>query len=194
MENKDEKVRQKILDAAKTAFLKTGYTKVSMNDIATEAGIGRSTLYYYYLNKQDTFNALMVRETKHIFEGTYQRISNKNSFHDNLHIYNRFKLDCIDDIIKEYDLLMADLQHKPENFEGFKEELRVEEEAIFKQLLIWGIENHDVAPVSDEDIDHLASTLNTAVNSLQEETFKGEANDTANRLAWLISILSKGIK
>ncbi|TWR25699.1 TetR/AcrR family transcriptional regulator [Mucilaginibacter pallidiroseus] len=194
MENKDEKVRQKILAAAKTAFLKSGYNKVSMNDIAIEAGIGRSTLYYYYLNKQDTFNALMVKESKHIFEGTYQRISNKNSFHDNLHIYNRFKLDCIDGIIKKYELLMADLHNKPENFDGFKQEIRVEEEAIFKQLLIWGIQNHDVAPVSDEDIDHLASTLNTAVNSLQEETFKGEGVDTANRLAWLIRILSKGIK
>lgn len=42
-----------ILDAAKIVFLKKGYFKTTMADIALESGISRRTIYLYFKNKDE---------------------------------------------------------------------------------------------------------------------------------------------
>lgn len=45
---KDELLKEKILTGADMLFQKYGLTKTTMEDIAREAGKGKSTLYYYF--------------------------------------------------------------------------------------------------------------------------------------------------
>src|ERR1700712_5930217 len=49
-----EKAR-KILEVAKSLFLRYGYKRVSMNDIAQAAGISRPALYLIFKNKEEIF-------------------------------------------------------------------------------------------------------------------------------------------
>ena len=41
-----------IIDAARRVFVEKGYVATSMGDIAIEAGIGRTTLNYYFRTKE----------------------------------------------------------------------------------------------------------------------------------------------
>lgn len=54
----DEK-KVKVLEAAKRVFLKYGYIKVTMNDIAREAGISRPALYLIFSGKEQIYNAVI---------------------------------------------------------------------------------------------------------------------------------------
>ncbi|MCB1405756.1 MAG: TetR/AcrR family transcriptional regulator [Rhodobacteraceae bacterium] len=51
----------RFLDAALKVFSRTGYTAANMDDIATEAGLSKPTLYQYFGSKSDLFTAMMLR-------------------------------------------------------------------------------------------------------------------------------------
>src|ERR1700759_346921 len=59
---KDDVIQEQILLAAKRLFQVHGYQKVTMDDVARAIGKGRSSLYYYYKNKDEIFDAVMKVE------------------------------------------------------------------------------------------------------------------------------------
>src|SRR3954462_101309 len=61
-------VRDRILDATKTCCDRWGIAKVTVDDIATEAGVSRATLYRLFPGGRDiVFDALRVRELEEFF-------------------------------------------------------------------------------------------------------------------------------
>ncbi|GAA4201987.1 TetR/AcrR family transcriptional regulator [Streptosporangium oxazolinicum] len=52
----------RILDAAGELLVRLGYRKVTVEDIAQLAGIGKGTVYLHWRTKQQLFEALLLRE------------------------------------------------------------------------------------------------------------------------------------
>jgi AcrR family transcriptional regulator len=48
----------RIMEAAKTVFLRYGFRRVTMQDIAQEAGVSRPALYLTFANKEEVFKAV----------------------------------------------------------------------------------------------------------------------------------------
>ena len=65
---------QRLLDIAARLILRYGYDKTSMQDIALEAAVSKSTLYHYWKNKEELFQALITRETLRMFDEWLARI------------------------------------------------------------------------------------------------------------------------
>ncbi|MFD2827211.1 TetR/AcrR family transcriptional regulator [Leeuwenhoekiella polynyae] len=57
---------ERILNASKEIFLKFGYTKTTMNDIAEAVGISRPGLYLIYPKKEEIFKALILKLSKEL--------------------------------------------------------------------------------------------------------------------------------
>ena len=55
--------RQQIYLAAEALFLEQGYAKVTMNDIAAQAGMSKKTLYLYFADKKQLLSALISQQT-----------------------------------------------------------------------------------------------------------------------------------
>ncbi|MBR2744727.1 MAG: TetR/AcrR family transcriptional regulator [Clostridia bacterium] len=53
---------EQILKAAKKLISKYGYKKVSMDEIADEAGVTKKTVYSYFESKEELLNALIRKE------------------------------------------------------------------------------------------------------------------------------------
>jgi AcrR family transcriptional regulator len=62
-EREKERRRDEIIDAAAKLFSK-GYENVTMEDIAKETELARSTLYLYFKNKDDIYIAVAIRGSK----------------------------------------------------------------------------------------------------------------------------------
>jgi TetR/AcrR family transcriptional regulator len=60
-EQEKEQRRNYILDAAEKMFFSRGYDNVSMDDIASEIGLNKATLYIYFKNKESLFFAVVLR-------------------------------------------------------------------------------------------------------------------------------------
>lgn len=53
----DLEIKKRILDKATELFLKFGYSKVTMNEIAAELGMSKKTLYHYFASKEEVVMA-----------------------------------------------------------------------------------------------------------------------------------------
>lgn len=62
-EHEKEIRKTQILNAAEKLFFSKGYEDVSLNEIANEVNLGRSTLYLYFENKEELFFAIVLRGT-----------------------------------------------------------------------------------------------------------------------------------
>lgn len=60
-EREREQRRNDIIDAARELFANKDFEEVSMNEIAGEVGLGKSTLYLYFKNKESLYFAVVLR-------------------------------------------------------------------------------------------------------------------------------------
>ena len=61
--DEDTAKRRQILDGARRIFLSQGYDAASMGDIARAAGVSKGTLYVYFENKEQLFDAIVMAES-----------------------------------------------------------------------------------------------------------------------------------
>ena len=55
----DPAVRDRLFSVATEAFVRDGYERASLNAILAEAGVGKSTFFYYFVDKEDLFASLI---------------------------------------------------------------------------------------------------------------------------------------
>lgn len=84
---KDDPVRADIVRAAETVFRRWGLSKTTMEDIAREAGKGKSTLYYYFQSKDDILEAMAQYELDRIMGLAREAIAGKRTAKDQLLAY-----------------------------------------------------------------------------------------------------------
>ena len=60
MQKKKDYTHEQIVEIAKREFLKNGYAKTSMRDIAKGAGIGVSNIYIYFKSKDELFRHIVM--------------------------------------------------------------------------------------------------------------------------------------
>jgi AcrR family transcriptional regulator len=58
----DNVKRRQIIEGARSTFLQQGFDAASMNDIARAAGVSKGTLYVYFQNKEQLFQAICSEE------------------------------------------------------------------------------------------------------------------------------------
>src|SRR3954451_11080724 len=54
--------RRKILDAAEACFVRNGFHRTTMNDVAAEAGMSAGNLYRYFASKEAIVTGLAERD------------------------------------------------------------------------------------------------------------------------------------
>ncbi|MDQ6435501.1 TetR/AcrR family transcriptional regulator [Mesorhizobium sp. LHD-90] len=80
----DPAKRKQILEGARRVFINMGFDAASMNDITREAGVSKGTIYVYFNNKEELFEALIEDERKTIFANLYDALEQEGSVRDTL--------------------------------------------------------------------------------------------------------------
>lgn len=192
---KNEIIKSQIVEASKSVFRRYGYRKVSMEDIAKACGKGRSTIYYYFKNKQEVLEEVALQEYMSITEPAAKQVIKEKSISENLFQYNQVKLKSLVRKTEEYDHLFTDIKEDPEFLQRMLHRVRHNEIQLIKTCLEWAMEKEEIAPVSRDDLEFLAMAIVTAAGSLEKEMLLyGSIDDMSNRLPWLTSLLIKGLK
>ena len=192
---KDEIIKSQIVEASKSVFRRYGYRKVSMEDIAKACGKGRSTLYYYFKNKQEVLEEVALQEYMSITEPAAKQVTKEKSISQNLFQYNQVKLKALIQKTEEYDHLFIDIKENPEFLFRMFQKIRQKEILLIKKCLEWAMEKEEIAPIYQEDLEFLAMAMVTAVGSLEKEMLLyGSIDEMGNRLPWLVNLLIKGLK
>ena len=76
----ERKMRQdRILEGALSVFKEKGLDGATMDQIATAAGFGKATLYYYFRSKEEVFSAILVDGWQNIWESLEPVIAEEGS-------------------------------------------------------------------------------------------------------------------
>jgi AcrR family transcriptional regulator len=70
----DPAKREQILAGARRVFTTMGFDAASMNDITREAGVSKGTIYVYFDDKEDLFQALVEFECSTMFAGIFDSL------------------------------------------------------------------------------------------------------------------------
>lgn len=79
--------RRQILEGARRVFINMGFDAASMNDITREAGVSKGTIYVYFQNKEDLFEALIEEERQSIFAHLYDALEHDGDLRETLIAY-----------------------------------------------------------------------------------------------------------
>jgi len=75
--------KEKILEKAKKLFAKKGYEVTSMSEVATAASIEKSSLYYFFKNKESLFLEILESIWKELVEDIYDLSKRRSEFKSN---------------------------------------------------------------------------------------------------------------
>ncbi len=84
-EQKKHKTRKAILEAAVKLFSVNGYENTSVDELAREAGVGKSTIYGYFKAKNEIFLAFCEDEVEYVFSDLARRSSPAAPLTEQLH-------------------------------------------------------------------------------------------------------------
>ncbi len=77
-------IRQAVFAGAEDLFARLGYPETTLGDIADHAGIGRTTLYDYFADKEDLLASLVEERLPDVFEVMVEAVPRSLSYREQL--------------------------------------------------------------------------------------------------------------
>lgn len=162
----DEDVKSEIIKAARSLFMKYGYNKTTMEDIAKSAGKGKSTLYYYYPSKDDVMLEVLQSEADALFKVLKERLAlfhtAKEKFQNYFIIGNEF----VEKTANLYQIMRSELiDNYPiqKKLRAIYDDRDIE---YIKSILVFGIENNEFTRINPNDLDDLATIISATNQTL----------------------------
>lgn len=185
-------VRNLILRSARDLFAQYGYRKTTMEDIAVALRKGKSSLYYYFKNKEEIFQAVIELESEilenRLWEVVKSEYPPKQKFND----YVIIRMETLREL-KNFQRAMRDESYRSYLFlDEIREKSEVSEKQMLKNILEEGVS------AGQFDIKNLrlaAIGISTALRGLELPLLRGIDNfdDFRLQLDNILNILFYGI-
>ncbi len=100
-----EKTREKaIIEAAKERFAHFGFSKVTMEEIASDVELGKASLYYYFPTKEDLFRAVISLEQNQLKENIEEILQKSNPASQKLQEYVDLRMKFFQESYKSWNI------------------------------------------------------------------------------------------
>jgi AcrR family transcriptional regulator len=188
-------IRERILDAAETLMGRLGYQKMTMDDIARQAGIGRRTIYLHFPSKEETALATIDRIVERLKERLRELAASSLPWDERIRqmLLARvlFRFDSVRDYYHSVDEIFRSL--RPTYMER-RARYFAEEAEIFAGVLGQG---HKAGALTIDDPAATAATLLLATNALLPSSLStrelGERPEVEARAARIADLLLNGL-
>ena len=192
---KEEIIRGEIVEAASKLFQQYGLHKTTMEDIAKEAGKGKSTLYYYFTNKDEVFDAVVTKEINEVQAAVLQAVKEKHSAREKLRTYAATNFAELRKKVLLFKMVGGELQ---KNTTKIMHKLRYKfdsnEVEFLKSLLLHGVHSKEFTAIREEDVDLLAHTFVSAFRGIEVDLFiENKLSGLEERIDMASGILIRGL-
>lgn len=93
------KTRDKLIEVARQLFVHKGIENTTMNDIANASDKGRRTIYTYFKNKREIYNAVVDRESEHLVARLRRVVESPLPPAEKLRTYLETRFDIVKDAV-----------------------------------------------------------------------------------------------
>jgi AcrR family transcriptional regulator len=165
--SKDDIVRAEILKAAERVFQKWGSNKTTMEDIAREAGKGKSTLYYYYQSKEEIFDAVVISEFEKILEKAKELAEETKTAKERLIKYIVESINEMKSRISAYTIIREEIKRNQNFIKKLRDIFQVREERYIEEILKLGLENKEFTFIRKSEVTIAAKTITGMMHALE---------------------------
>ncbi|RLD71638.1 MAG: hypothetical protein DRJ10_19285 [Bacteroidetes bacterium] len=130
--------KEAILNEALNTFGRLGFQKTTMADIAEASKRGRRTIYTYFKNKEEVYEAVIEREINRMIDKLKLEIDSTESVNEKLLNYLNSRIRAIIELTNNYDALRTAFLSNYKWVEKIRQTLDKEESKILTKLLKLG--------------------------------------------------------
>lgn len=127
--------RNAILEAARDLFARYGFKKTTMEDIAMALRKGKSSLYYYFKNKEEIFQAVIGLESEILFTKLNDVVKSEGNAQVKLRNYVIVRMETISELLNYQKVLKEDFYGDYEFWAPIKWRGRLWKKNLFSQFL-----------------------------------------------------------
>ncbi|GMU95014.1 MAG: TetR/AcrR family transcriptional regulator [Ignavibacterium album] len=161
--NPSDTKKELILKTARELLAKNGFAKTTLDDIAQALGMKKSSLYYYYSNKEALLEDVMNRERDNFCLLIEDALKSKDSTINKIINYEKAKFEYVAETIKLHEVSTSVLlEMKSKMFEQIQIIHKKEIEMLTKVLTV-GIKNKEIRKCDTHRIAELILTLSEAL-------------------------------
>ena len=189
------KTRERLVEVARQLFARSGVENTTMNDIAQASSKGRRTLYTYFKNKEEIYQAVVESEIDKLNKMLMELASKDLPADEKLITYIYSRLDAVKALVFRNGTLRANLFRDIWTVEKIRKDFDLRDIEVIKGILDEGIAQ-GMFNVPDPDI--MASVLHHALKGLEVPYIRGLMGDTISqrikRRDNVMSLIFNGIK
>lgn len=193
---KDEIIKDKIMEGATKLFQRFGLGKTTMEEIAREAGKGKSTLYYYFKSKEEIFEAIVMREKGAFFAQLQEEVAKAPTAIKKLEVLFSTRLRRL----KELSILYRTVVEEASQLGVYdcnnvvRRQYHQKEADIIRGILQYGIVTGEFASRSDGDLEMLAFIFSSAHRGIERELImENKVEEMTTRIHLFLNLIMKGL-
>ena len=143
--------QQIIIDAARDRFAHFGFSKVTMDEIASDVELGKASLYYYFPTKEELFKAVITLEQDELKNDIELILQAKKPASQKLHEYVKLRMKFFQDLINLGTLSIYSYFDSKSVYEKLFLDFEKIELVLIKKIIVEGINSKEFNPdLSDE--------------------------------------------
>lgn len=147
---KDKELSTLIINTAQELFSKFGYKKTTMDDIAKAIHKGKSTLYYYFKNKEEVFASVVEKESRNLISELRMAVNACPMSKDKLEAYFIKRITTIHDRANHYNVMVDEVFQDFNLLCTVREKYLDEEKKIVMDIFEEGMENGEFITINSE--------------------------------------------
>lgn len=164
------KTREMLMEKARQLFAKHGFENTTMNDIAEASHRGRRTLYTYFSNKKDIYNACIQAELESMYERLQVTVNKEHTATDKLMLFFATRLEIIKEVVTRNGTLRGDFFRDIFRVENVRKTFDKQEIQFLKMILDEGLESGEFELL---DTMQTARILHFALKGLEVPYIRG---------------------
>jgi AcrR family transcriptional regulator len=176
----DDMIQHEILKAAIRLYQKFGPNGFTMDDLATAAGRSRTSLYYYYKNRDEIYQAVMDKIARDMAAGIRQAVTAVETLRDKIYAFCHAKLKASEEWKKVFSAMMASMDAEEQSkhakvMYSWHKKLIHHESMILNEILAGAIRRKEMRKIPPGDQDTLVFLIYSGIRGFRREIF--ELND-----------------
>jgi len=192
---KDEAIRAEVIRAARGLFQRYGLIKTTMEEIARAAGKGKSSLYYYYANKDEIFDAVVQEDMEETFSQVKAAVERATTAEAKLKAFSSTKIKALSQKVSLYGIVFGEIADNPQLIKRLKKRYEAREMELLRGVLAFGMANDEFKRVDDENLDDLTYIMLSAFRGIEMGLLEdNRIKKMGDRLEIILDVLSNGIK
>jgi AcrR family transcriptional regulator len=172
------KTREMLVDVARQLFARMGVDNTTMNDIAQASQKGRRTLYTYFKNKNDIYQAVVETEIGKLYNMLFDVAAQELPADEKLMTFIYTRLDAVKSLVFRNGTLRANFFRDIWRVEKVRKGFDIREIELIKRILDDGVKE---GVFNMPDVGITALVLHHALKGLEVPYIRGLMGDTINQ-------------